>query len=50
MTTQEVGLRCENFVVGFKVEARRFGPRAAALQFPHCLEGPAGLLNLSVGD
>jgi hypothetical protein len=31
MTTQEVGLRCENFTVEFKVEARRAGPRVAAL-------------------
>lgn len=30
-TAQEVGLLCENFVVGFKVGARRVGPRAAAL-------------------
>ena len=34
MATQEVGLRCENFVVGFKVEARRVGPWAAASQRP----------------
>lgn len=40
MTTQEVGLRCENFVVEFKVEARRAGPLAAALQCPPCLWGP----------
>jgi hypothetical protein len=28
---QEVGLRCKNFAVEFKVEARRAGPRTASL-------------------
>lgn len=44
MTTQEVGLRCENFAVGIKVEARRVGPPTAALQCPHCLYGPCGVV------
>lgn len=54
-TTQEVGLRYENFVVGFKVGARRAGPRAAALHLdnalPMCLDifsSLSGLLGHSV--
>jgi hypothetical protein len=31
INAQEVGLRCKNFAVEFKVEARRVGPRAASL-------------------
>jgi hypothetical protein len=31
INAQEVGLRCKNFAVEFKVEARRAGPRAASL-------------------